>query len=216
MSLRQKLLTAVSKQFPTLKRLKDAKDGIAAIEFAFIAPIMIALYFGMSEVAMGIMADRQVSHATSVTGDLTTQLPAMNGAELADVMTATIAVMGVKSNNLHRLTIELNSFQMNIDGSVNRVGYARLGPEISAGGPAVYDPSGLNSQMFNSDSGVVVARINYQYQPTTMMFLNQFTMAETFVMKPRKSVSVPFDDAGMSDFTCIAGSDLKVTCTGTS
>jgi len=213
MSIRLKLKSGIARHFPTLSKLRKDKDGIAAIEFAFIAPVMIGLYFGMSELAMGIMKDRSVSHATSVSGDLATQQATLNALDLSDVMTATLAVMNVPSSKIGLVTIELNSYEMESDGTVNQVGYARLGPTISGGGPATYDPSTLNSQMFNAQSGVVVARTNYQYTPVTFKFINNFTMAETFVMKPRKSISVIFDESGASSFTCSAAIDLKVTCT---
>lgn len=213
MTFRRRLLKTVSRQFPTFGKLRRDNKGVAAIEFAFVAPIMIAFYFGMSEIAMGIMADRNVSHATSVTADLATQLPTLNALELSDIMTATIAVMNVPQSRLNEITIELNSYQKMTDGTVNRVGYARLGPQISTGGPANYDPdASLNAQMFNATSGVVVARINYKYNPVTLYFMKEFTMAETLVMKPRKSINVPFDEGGSNSFTCNVGNDRVVTC----
>lgn len=214
MTLRHKLLKTVNRQLPIFKKLQKNEDGVAAIEFALVAPIMIAFYFGMAEIALGIMTDRNVSHATSVTADLATQLPSLNALEISDVMTATIAVLGVETSKLNEVTIELNSYQMETNGTINQVGYARLGPEISQG-PANYDASKLNAQMFNAQSGVVVARLNYKYKPATLMFMSDFTMAETLVMKPRKSISVPFDEGGMTKFTCTAGSNRIVNCSGT-
>lgn len=213
MTFRRKLLNNVTSKFPTLGKLRRNSEGVAAIEFALVAPIMIAFYFGMSELAMGIMADRNVSHATAVTADLATQLPLLNSVELSDVMTATVAVLDIDANELNNVTIEVSSFQMMTDGTVNEIGYARLGPQISTGGPANYDPSVINSQMFNAQSGVVVARLNYSYTPVTLFFLNAFTMSETLVMKPRKSINVPFDEAGANRFTCSVGTDKVVNCT---
>jgi len=213
MTIRRKLLDSVASKFPTLGKLRRDNKGVAAIEFALVAPIMIAFYFGMSEIAMGIMADRNVSHATAVTADLATQLPVLNSLELSDVMTATIAVLDVDADELADITIELSSFQMMNDGTINEIGYARLGPQISAGGPGTYDPSTLNTQMFNAQSGVVVARLNFSYKPVTLFFMNAFTMSETLIMKPRKSINVPFDETGASRFTCTAGADKVVSCT---
>lgn len=212
MTFHRKLLSTVFRQLPSLKKIRRNEDGVAAIEFALVAPIMIGFYFGMAEIALGIMTDRNVSHAAAVSADLSTQLPTMSSLEISDVMTATLAVMGVQQSKLSEVTIELNSYQMETDGTINQVGYARLGPQISKG-PANYDPTQLNAQMFNAQSGVVVARLNYKYQPATMMFMDNFTMTETLVMKPRKSISVTFDEGGMTSFTCSAGADMLVSCT---
>lgn len=213
MSLRSKLSGNISRQLPTLKKLRNDNKGVAAIEFAFIAPVMIGLYFGMSEIAMGIMADRDVSHATAVSADLSTQLPTYNAEQIADIMTATVAVLNVPDSKIGEVSIEINSFMKLTDGTIQEVGYARLGPQISAGGPANYDASGLSDEMFNANSGVVVARLNYKYTPTTFKFMDNMTLSETLVMKPRKSINVPFDDGGANRFTCNVGADRVVNCT---
>lgn len=187
------------------------RDGVAAIEFALIAPVMIAFYFGLSEISLGIGADRQVTHATSVAGDLATQVTNLDKSDIEDVMTATVAVLGVHSSRLSQVTIELNSYKKNTDGSIDRVGYARVGPAISVGS-ATFDPSTLGSNMLNETSGVVVARVNYQYKPATLAFMKNVTLAETFLLKPRKSLSVPFDEGGKTDFTCTAKTDYSVSC----
>jgi len=214
MTLRKKLMAGVHKYLPRTADLLKDQQGVAAIEFALIAPLLIGMYFGMAEISMLITADRQVAHATSVTGDLATQLSTLDNAEISDIMTATMAVLDVPNNKVSGLTIELNSYEMASDGTITRIGYARLGPAISSGGPATFDPSGLNNQIFNAQSGVVVARINYQYSPTTYKFIDNMMMDETFIMKPRKSISIPFDESGASVFTCIAGTDQSVSCSG--
>ena len=189
------------------------KRGIAALEFALIAPIMIAFYFGLSEISMAIGADRNVAHAASVSGDLATQAAELDGDGVEDVMTATLAVLNIDSTDIADVSVELNSYQMCADNSVVRTGYARLGPQISAGGPANYNPGVLGTNMLNPTSGAVVARINHRYKPVTLTFMKNVTLSETFVLKPRKSVFVPFDDSGNDTFNCTAGSDLSVSCT---
>ncbi len=204
-----KLMTRFLNQTPLLRSVFQDKSGIAAIEFAFVAPILIAFYFGMTEIAMAITADRQVAHATSVAGDLATQLPSMSSAELSDVMTATVAVLGTRPGNVNDVAIELNSYQKMSDGTDNLVGYASTTTKIPG---AAFDPKTLNNLMYNEQSGVVVARISYSYTPATMMFLNRLRLSETFVLKPRQSISVPFDESGKTEFSCTVGSDLRVSC----
>ena len=193
---------------------KDNK-GVAAIEFALIAPVMIAFYFGLSEVSMAISSDRNVAHAASVAGDLTTQASKLDKLGVEDVMTAAVAVMGIDASERSDITIELNSYRKPPGGGATElIGYARVGPAISAGGPSTYDPDTLGSNMLNTTSGVVVARVNYKYKPVTYAFMENVTLNETFALKPRKSLSVPFDDGtGKSNYTCSVLANLQVTCT---
>ena len=193
-----------------------AKDnrGVAAIEFALIAPVMIAFYFGLSEISIAIAVDRDVTHATSVAGDLATQVIDLDRLDVVDVMTAALTVLSVNSNNLSDVTVELNSYEKS-GTNITRIGYARMGPAISAGGPATYDPSTLGNNLLSDTSGVVVARVNYKYKPTTLVFMKNVTLSETFILKPRKSLVVPFDEGGKSNFSCTAQSGQTVTCTAT-
>lgn len=49
------------------------RRGVAAIEFAFIAPLLLMLYFVTMEVAQGIETNKKVSRVGSMVADLVTQ-----------------------------------------------------------------------------------------------------------------------------------------------
>jgi len=49
------------------------RRGVAAIEFAFIAPVLLALYFVTMEVAQGIETNKKVGRIGSMVADLVTQ-----------------------------------------------------------------------------------------------------------------------------------------------
>lgn len=194
-----------------LAALSKAKDGIAAIEFALLAPVMIGMYFGVTEIAMAIIVDRNISHSTNVVGDLATQVASLDKAGIEDVMNAALAVAAIPAADVSKITIELNSYEEASDGTRTRIGYARLGPAISSG-PATYDHSQLGARLLNSNSGVLVARVDYRYTPVTYKFMNNVVLNETFILKPRQSETVPFKQGGTNSFTCTAGSNMKVTC----
>lgn len=204
--LYQKLLN----KLPLTQALVKDKRGVAAIEFAFIAPIMISMYFGMTEIAMNITADRNVAHATSVTGDLATQVASITADDMADVMTATLAVLGTAPKDFAKITIELISYQ-EIAGKDEIVGYAIMQGSES-GKPPAFQPDTLNDQMLNPQSGVVVARILSNYEPITFKFMSKMQLSETFIMKPRRSISVPFQGLVGVNITCTPNNDLTVKC----
>ncbi|WP_342214186.1 TadE/TadG family type IV pilus assembly protein [Aminobacter anthyllidis] len=49
------------------------KRGVAAIEFAIIAPLLLSLYFVTMEVSQGIETNKKVSRVGSMVADLVTQ-----------------------------------------------------------------------------------------------------------------------------------------------
>jgi len=177
--------------------LRDEK-GIAAIEFAFVAPIMIAMYFGMAEVAAAISVDRQISHSANVAGDLTTQSEKVSLAEMTEIMTATMLVMGVPEHKKEGVTIEIASFARAADDSIIKKGKATL-KGIKGIDLPTFEANDLDQRILSSSSGVVVARVNYLYEPLKLRYLpDDFNISEVFMLKPRKSANVDIHetDAG--------------------
>ena len=75
-----------------LARLRDRR-GVAALEFAMIAPVMILMFFGISELGQGLLAERRVSHATSSLGDLAAQLQNIAQSDADDMFAASTDIM---------------------------------------------------------------------------------------------------------------------------
>lgn len=65
--------------------LRDRR-GVAAVEFAFIAPILLSLYFVSMEVSQGIEANKKVGRIGSMVADLVTQQQQVTKAELEAIM----------------------------------------------------------------------------------------------------------------------------------
>ena len=195
-----------------LGRALANRDGLAAIEFAFIAPIMIFLYFGLAEISMLVSADRNVSHATSVTGDLATQVETLDEDEVENIFQATLAVLGTDHSESSRLSIDMTSFEVDATSGDNVVvGYASMGSDFS--GP--FNATNVNSTLLNTTSGLVVTRIMYNYQSPTQKFVKTPTLSETFMLKPRKSTSIPFTNSGSEIISCLltgSGNTVGVEC----
>jgi len=177
-----------------VKRVIKNKDGVAAIEFAFVAPVMIALYIGLAEVSLLISADRNVSHAASVTGDLATQEENLNQSEVEDIFNATLAVLGTNYANSQRVSIDMISFEVDSSGNAQEVGYAKLG----TGFTTKFDPAGTSTTLLNQTSGLVVTRIKYEYHSPSRTYVKTPTLSETFMLKPRKSKSISFGGAAIN------------------
>lgn len=62
------------------------RRGIAAIEFALIAPILLALYFLTMEASQGIEANKKLSRVASTVADLVTQQNSVTKDEIDAIM----------------------------------------------------------------------------------------------------------------------------------
>lgn len=56
-----------------LRALKSAKEGVGAVEFALIIPILLIIYLMSFEITVAISMSRKVSHAASDIADLVTR-----------------------------------------------------------------------------------------------------------------------------------------------
>src|SRR5262245_19164857 len=68
-------------------RLKRDRRGVAAVEFAYIAPILLILYFVTMEMAQAVDSNKRVARSASMVADLVTQQQDTSKAELDAIMT---------------------------------------------------------------------------------------------------------------------------------
>jgi len=67
------------------RRLKGDERGMSAVEFALLAPVLIAFYFGMAEFCQGFMAQKRMGHVSSMVADLVAQEETVAIANLDDI-----------------------------------------------------------------------------------------------------------------------------------
>ena len=85
-------------------------EGAAAVEFAFVVPIMLALYFGTMEFSQGIEVNKKVGRASSLIADLVTQQSIITKAEIVAI--ANIAAATLQPYNRAEPTVEVVGIQL--------------------------------------------------------------------------------------------------------
>ena len=68
-----------------LRRLRRDRRGVSAVEFALIAPVMMLMYFGMTELSQSMMAQRKADHIASSIGDLVAQSKSIDDTTMGDL-----------------------------------------------------------------------------------------------------------------------------------
>ena len=101
------------KRAGALKRFASEKKGVAAIEFAFIAPLLICLYLGSMEIGQAIDAHRKVTRISAMVADLVTQENSVTRDQLKSIMEVGQSV--IKPHGRSDLTIKVTAIEMNGD-----------------------------------------------------------------------------------------------------
>lgn len=171
------------------KFLKN-EDGIAAVEFALVMPILITLFLGAVEFSHAITVQRKVVALTSATADLVSQTKKMNPALIGDVFDASAAI--ISPYPPESLTVVITSVFIDEDGNAT-TDWSRSfqGGSERAVGSNVEIPANLqfpNSYLIMSETG-------YDFTSVVGKYLtNGVHMSETFYLRPRASPSVEWEN----------------------
>lgn len=168
-----------------LRSFRDARDGVSAVEFALIAPIMILFYFGMAEICQGFMAQKRTEHVASTIADLVAQEETVSSATLTDIYTVARQVLAPFPTT--GLKQRITSVTRNTSG-VAKVDWSS-GSNWTARttGSTITLPANL---IANSES-VVMAEVEYPYVSAFDYVMPQsMTFRKTYYLRPRQSSAV--------------------------
>ena len=177
--------------------------GMAAVEFAMIAPILFFLLVGSIEISHALTIDRRTTQAASSSADLSARAPpaGLSTAEVDgqllivnylmrpyDVNPLTVKIMSVIARQVG------NATQIQVDWSRDNKG----GTPFARNSSYATLPVGL----LTAGESVIVAEANYAYTPFIFHYFiaTAFTMNETFYLKPRNSSCV-----NLLPISCVTG-----------
>jgi Flp pilus assembly protein TadG len=185
-----------------LRRIRSFRSdnrGIAAIEFALIAPIMIGLYVMLSETASGLRAARKVTMAARIMSDLVTQTSEVTNAYRDDVFNSITPIMSPFNGTL--ASIRITSVIFDAAGK----GYVDWSEAQGSGLPAHVrckpteiqsPPSGLGQMVVPAglkvaSTSVVLAEVSYAYTPVLgYNITGTINLADQLFTRPRAGSTV--------------------------
>lgn len=89
----------------SLSRLRRDRRGVAAVEFAFIAPVLLSLYFVTMEVSQAIEVNKKVGRVGSMVADLLTQQQATNKSEVEAVLKIGESILQPYNRSKSKITV---------------------------------------------------------------------------------------------------------------
>ncbi len=170
-----------------------ANDGISAVEFALIAPLMFLIYFGCIELSFMMTLDRKVTTSAATLGDLTARAATIDDAELAEIIQATRMVM--QPSDITKAKMRVSSL-LEEDGKVTVVWSNSCGGMSEwADGREVTVPADL----MPAGSTLIMAEFEYPYaSPIGFFIQSEKTLKETFYLRPRRVDSITRDEVSAS------------------
>lgn len=168
-----------------LARFRRAQDGLSAVEFALILPVMLTSLLGAVEVSNGMLADRKVTQTTSTLADLVSQDNSVTNTEINDIFAAAVAVMHPIDATSMRMRI--SSIVADANG-ITRVAWSD-GRNMSA--RAVNSTITVPAGMVAPNGSVILTEIELDYRTTFGEFLTSgVTIRDKFYLRPRRTLKI--------------------------
>lgn len=168
-----------------------SNQGVAAVEFGLVLPVMVLLFFGMMEASDLMTVKRRIANAANSLSDLVSHDPAITRGQIAD------SIVGVK-----RLLEPTDTSGLNIRITSVLKGPGPTDPvtvhwSIDEDGGTPY-PAGdvftklTNEDMVNSVASLIVVEMDYTYVSELggRVFTTPFAFDQMARRWPRKSPRV--------------------------
>ncbi len=168
----------------------NAQSGVAAIEFAFILPVMLLLYFGMMDLTTLVVNNRKVTTVASAVADLTAQnRTTVLKPQVEDYMQVANLILNPMPDD--GVTVKVYGYR-NSGGAPSLIWQTTNGSGPGCSGTP--STSGY-SDLMTAGNDLVVAQACMTYEPFIATFLGKDILGATFfnveqavVVRPRSTL----------------------------
>lgn len=182
------------------------RRGVAAIEFAFIAPLLLALYFVTMEVSQAIDTSKKVGRIASMSADLLTQQESTTKSEIDAILQIGGAIL--QPYRRSQPTITATAIQVTTDASpkVQIVWQRKLVNGVSSAGAPAGTPTTVPDKLKVPGSFLIHVEAQLSYKPVITWTADQKTtlgltaafdsinMDDSYYLRPRISNSIACTD----------------------
>lgn len=185
----------------SISTLGRDQRGVAAVEFALLAPLMVMVYFGVAELTEGLMTSRKVSHVASAIGDLAAQSSnsSTTPAQLADIfnvgqqlMQPSITTSATFKLRLSSVTVDASNVPR-VDWSQATSGYMALakGAPVALPLAAKTAPTDPDTPFIAKGQSVIMAEAHYTFASPVAKYLPATSdLHDTLYLMPRSGVAI--------------------------
>ncbi len=167
------------------RRYRKDEGGVAAVEFALIAPVMVLMYFGLVELCQAMIAERKANHVASAVGDLVAQVDTLNASDVDDIFSIGNTIMS---------PFPVSTLQMRVTSlTANAQGTPLVDWSRGSGGLTKLAAGSTQTIPLTLAAGdsIVMTEARYSYTSVVQMVLpNALNYSEIYYLRPRRSDKV--------------------------
>lgn len=160
-------------------RLGRDERGVSAVEFAMLAPVLIAFYFGLAELCQGYMAQKRMGHVASMVADLVAQEETVATTNLDDIF----EIGGLIMKPFPTPALKQRVSSVTRTAGVAKVDWSR-GDGMTA--RAVNSTISLPTDLIADGESVIVSEATYDYDSPVDYFMPGITrFSHIYYLRPR-------------------------------
>lgn len=168
-----------------LSRFRRDEDGVSAIEFALVAPVLITLYLGSVQLTLALTADRKVTAAASTIGDLVAQDEFVTDSEIGDIIAAGHAIL--EPFTPAGFDVRITSVRMNSDEEIYVDWSDGYGLPAHPPDAELDLPDGLLAP----NNSIILVEVEYLYETAfSQLDYGTMTLTDSVFLRPRRSLWV--------------------------
>ena len=167
-----------------INRFAASTRGVAAVEFAIVLPVLLAMWLGMEQFSEYMTADAKTLMAAQSVSDLTAQVGSWQTGQFADIVQAAPQILSPLPTS-KTYTVDVVGVAYDDQNKPTLTGGWRC---VSAGGPAADAAVPLNLANGLGVKGQIIIMVNvkYAFQPkVTAGALGARTLSERAFARPR-------------------------------
>ncbi|HET9717524.1 MAG TPA: TadE/TadG family type IV pilus assembly protein [Pseudolabrys sp.] len=167
--------------------VRDSR-GVSAVEFAILAPLMIALYLGCVEISDGVAADRKVTLTAGALANLAAAWGSSPGensnvisnTDMTNILNASASI--IKPYSASSLVVTLSCLKIDAEAKATVSWSESLGGTPRGSGSAVSIPTSLAVP----NSTLIFSEVTYSYTPIIgHTITGTLTLSDHMYMSPR-------------------------------
>ncbi len=164
--------------FGLLRRFARDRRGVSAVEFALLAPVMIALYLGCVETSDGVAAGRKVSLTAAALANLTAQVSSIDANGMANILDASSAIIIPYSASKLKITVSCIAIDANKNATVKW--------SVTRNGAVNSGSTTIPSALAVPSTQLILAEASYAYTPAVgYTITGTISLHDKMYMSPR-------------------------------
>ena len=166
--------------------LLKSTDGLAAVEFALIAPVLGILLAGAIEICNALECRQKVTSTTSSVADLVAQASTVSTSDISNIFSAGNSILYPFASA--NATIVISSIVNDSVTNLNTVDWsqAQNGTALAKNTVMSNVPTGVIA----SGGSAILVQVTYNYTSPLGQFIGTIPMNDAFYSRPRQSSKV--------------------------